>query len=162
MSDDLKISKQLPSLTHTFLARSMRSLTRNSLTKLCFSIPSQISTTISHFLFSVFPLTFFLSPFILLRTNKTTNSQPITLGFYISSPLLRTKNTHWAPSMTGEVHVTKHTSKTMPTRRMKTDESKKSETRKRNQHTITEMEKEFGKTELTVWNKKFRVEIDNR
>lgn len=34
--------------------------------------------------------------------------------------------------MTSEVHLTKHTSKTMPTRRMKTDESKKSETRNRN------------------------------
>lgn len=49
---------------------------------------------------------------------------------------------------------------------MKTDESQKSETRKRNQQSVREMatEKEFGKTEAKkkVWKKKFRVEIDKR
>lgn len=41
--------------------------------------------------------------------------------------------------MNGEVHLIKHTSKTMSTRRMKIDESKKSDTRERNQQSITEM-----------------------
>lgn len=70
------------------------------------------------------------------------------------------KNTYWAPAMTGEVHLIKHTSKSMSTRRMTTDESKKSETRERNQQSITETEKKSGMTESKVWKKKFRVEID--
>lgn len=56
ISDDPKISEQLPSLTHTFLAKSLVS---HEIPSQSFSILSQTSTTISHFLFSIFPLTFF-------------------------------------------------------------------------------------------------------
>lgn len=73
ISDDPKISEQLPSLTHTFLTRPTRTLFH-------MKFPHKVSllypfSDIHHFLFSTFPLTFFLSPFIPLRTNKIPTKQ---------------------------------------------------------------------------------------